>query len=278
MTDHTRALTLVLGGTGKTGRRVVQRLTAQGEPVRIGSRSGGVPFDWENPATWAPALTGVNAAYVSYYPDLAAPGAAEAIGSFAEMAVNSGTRRLVMLSGRGEDEAVACEKALAYSGADWTVLRCSWFDQNFSEGYLLEPVMSGHVFLPAGPAGEPFLDADDIADVAAAVLTQAGHTGQVYELTGPRLLTFADAVAEIAAATGRPIGYTAIPAADYAEALAAEGVPAEVIELLTYLFTTVLDGRNAQLGDGIRQVLGRPARDFADYARDAAGTGIWNQQ
>jgi uncharacterized protein YbjT (DUF2867 family) len=278
MTDHTRALTLVLGGTGKTGRRVVQRLTAQGEPVRIGSRSGGVPFDWENPATWAPALTGVNAAYVSYYPDLAAPGAAEAIGSFAEMAVNSGTRRLVMLSGRGEDEAVACEKALAYSGADWTVLRCSWFDQNFSEGYLLEPVMSGHVFLPAGPAGEPFLDADDIADVAAAVLTQAGHTGQVYELTGPRLLTFADAVAEIAAAAGRPIGYTAVPAADYAEALAAEGVPAEVIELLTYLFTTVLDGRNAQLGDGIRQVLGRPARDFADYARDAAGTGIWNQQ
>jgi uncharacterized protein YbjT (DUF2867 family) len=278
MTDHTRALTLVLGGTGKTGRRVVQRLTAQGEPVRIGSRSGGVPFDWENPATWAPALTGVNAAYVSYYPDLAAPGAAEAIGSFAEMAVNSGTRRLVMLSGRGEDEAVACEKALAGSGADWTVLRCSWFDQNFSEGYLLEPVISGHVFLPAGPAGEPFLDADDIADVAAAVLTQAGHTGQVYELTGPRLLTFADAVTEIAAATGRPIGYTAVPAADYAEALAAESVPAEVIELLTYLFTTVLDGRNAQLGDGIRQVLGRPARDFADYARDAAGTGIWNQQ
>lgn len=278
MTDDTRALTLVLGGTGKTGRRVVQRLTAQGEPVRIGSRSGGVPFDWENPATWAPALTGVKAAYVSYYPDLAAPGATEAIGSFAEMAVNSGTRRLVMLSGRGEDEAVACEKALADSGADWTVLRCSWFDQNFSEGYLLEPVMSGHVFLPAGPAGEPFLDADDIADVAAAVLTQAGHTGQVYELTGPRLLTFADAVAEIAAATGRPIGYTAVPAADYAEALAAEGVPAEVIELLTYLFTTVLDGRNAQLGDGIRQVLGRPARDFADYARDAAGTGIWNQQ
>jgi uncharacterized protein YbjT (DUF2867 family) len=278
MTDHTRALTLVLGGTGKTGRRVVQRLTAQGKPVRIGSRSGGVPFDWEDPATWAPALTGVKAAYVSYYPDLAAPGASAAIGSFAEIAVNSGTRRLAMLSGRGEDEAVACEKALAGSGADWTVLRCSWFNQNLSEGYLLEPVMSGHVFLPAGPVGEPFLDADDIADVAAAVLTQAGHTGQVYELTGPRLLTFADAVAEIAAATGRPIGYTAVPAADYAEALAAEGVPAEVIELLTYLFTTVLDGRNAQLGDGIRQVLGRPARDFADYARDAAGTGIWNQQ
>jgi uncharacterized protein YbjT (DUF2867 family) len=278
MTDHTRALTLVLGGTGKTGRRVVQRLTAQGEPVRIGSRSGGLPFDWEDPATWAPVLTGVKAAYVSYYPDLAAPGAREVIGSFAETAVNSGTRRLVMLSGRGEDEAVACEKALAGSGADWTVLRCSWFAQNFSEGYLLEPVVSGHVFLPAAEVGEPFVDADDIADVAAAVLTQAGHAGQVYELTGPRLLTFAGAVAEIAAIAGRRIGYTAVPADDYAEALAAEGVPAEVIELLTYLFATVLDGRNACLGDGIQQVLGRRARDFADYARDAAATGIWNQQ
>ena len=278
MTDHARALTLVLGGTGKTGRRVVQRLTAQGEPVRIGSRSGGVPFDWEDPATWAPALTGVKAAYVSYYPDLAASGAAGAIGSFADIAVSSGTRRLVLLSGRGEDEAVACEKALAESGADWTVLRCSWFSQNFSESYLLEPVRSGHVFLPTAEVGEPFLDADDFADVAAAALTQAGHTGQVYELTGPRLLTFADAVAQIAAATGRPIGYTAVPAAGYAEALAAQGVPAEVIELLTSLFTTVLDGRNAHLGDGVQQVLGRPPRDFADFARDAAATGIWNHK
>ena len=107
---------------------------------------------------------------------------------------------------------------------------------------------------------------------------RSGIRGQTYELTGPRLLTFADAVAEIAAATGRTIGYAPVPAADYAEALAAEGVPAEVIELLTYLFTTVLDGRNAHLGDGVQQVLGLPARDFADYARDAAATGIWNQE
>ncbi|HEU5155804.1 MAG TPA: NAD(P)H-binding protein [Streptosporangiaceae bacterium] len=273
----TEALTLVIGGTGKTGRRVVQRLTALDRPVRIGSRSGGVPFDWADPATWEPALDNVAAAYVSYYPDLAAPGAPEAIGSFTEAALKAGTRRLVLLSGRGEEEAQASEQVLAASGADWTVLRCSWFNQNFSESHLLDPIAAGHLVLPAGPVGEPFVDADDIADVATAVLTQDGHIGRLYELTGPRLLTFAEAVATIAAATGRAIDYTQVSGAEFAASLTAEGVPGDEVELLTYLFTTVLDGRNASLCDGVQQVLGRPPRDFADYARAAAATGIWNE-
>jgi uncharacterized protein YbjT (DUF2867 family) len=273
MTDQ---LTLVIGGTGKTGRRLVQRLTAQDRPVRIGSRSGGVPFDWEDPATWAPALENVAAAYVSYHPDLAAPGAPAAIGAFAETALKAGTRRLVLLSGRGEEEAQASEQALAASGADWTVLRCSWFNQNFSESHLLDPIVAGHLYLPAGDVKEPFVDADDIADAAAAVLTQDGHIGRVYELTGPRLLSFADAVAAIAAATGRSIGYTRIPVADFAASLVGEGVPGTEVELLSYLFSSVLDGRNEYLCNGVQQVLGRPARDFADYARATAATGIWN--
>ncbi|WP_433239503.1 NmrA family transcriptional regulator [Streptosporangium sp. CA-135522] len=272
--EHTP--TLVLGGTGKTGARVVQRLTERGLPVRIGSRSGGLPFDWDDRTTWAPVLQGVRAVYVSYYPDLAVPGAPEAIGSFAELAVAQGVRRLVLLSGRGEEEARACEQALRDAGAEWTILRCSWFSQNFSESYLLEPVQSGEVVLPAGEVAEPFVDADDIADVAAAALTEDGHAGQVYELTGPRLLTFADAVAAIADATGRDIGFTRVATADYAAALVAEQVPPAVIDLLTYLFDTVLDGRNAHLGDGVQRALGRPPRDFADYARDTAATGIWN--
>jgi uncharacterized protein YbjT (DUF2867 family) len=276
MTENT--LTLVLGGTGKTGRRVARRLTGRDEPVRIGSRAGGVPFDWEDQATWAPALRGVTAAYVSYYPDLAAPGAPERIGAFAALAVSAGVRRLVLLSGRGEEEARAGEKELQASGADWTVLRCSWFAQNFSEDYLLDPVLAGQVVLPVGDVGEPFIDAEDIADVAVAALTGEGHASRTYELTGPRLLTFAGAVSEIAAATGRPIGYAQVSAADYAAALQEHGVPLEVVELLTYLFTTVLDGRNAVLGDGVQRVLGRPARDFTEYARDAAKAGAWNRK
>ncbi|HEY8479628.1 MAG TPA: NAD(P)H-binding protein [Spirillospora sp.] len=273
MTDQ---MTLVTGGTGKTGRRVVERLTARNRPVRVGSRSGGVPFDWADPDTWEPALDGVTAAYLAYYPDLAAPGAPEAIGAFTEVALRSGTRRLVLLSGRGEDRAQAAEKVLADSGADWTVLRCSWFCQNFSEGHLREPLVHGELALPAGDVGEPFVDADDIADVAAAVLTEDGHTGQVYELTGPRLLTFAEAVAAIADAAGRPLAYRRITAEEFTAGLTAEGLPADLADLLTYLFTTVLDGRNAHVCDGVRRVLGRPPRDFADFARDAAASGAWD--
>jgi len=274
-TTDTDKPTLVLGGTGKTGRRVVERLTREHRPVRIGSRNGGVPFDWEDPGTWAPALDGVGAAYVSYFPDLAAPGAPEAIGAFADLAVARDVRRLVLLSGRGEEEAQASEKMLAESGADWTVVRASWFAQNFSEGYLLDPILGGEVALPAGDVREPFVDTDDIADVAAAALTQDGHVGEVYEVTGPRLLTFAEAIGIIAEASGRPLTYTRIPVEDFAAGLAAEQVPADIVELLMYLFTNVLDGRNESLADGVERALGRPARDFADYARYAAATGIW---
>jgi len=274
-TDITK-LTLVLGGTGKTGRRVARRLRARGIPVRVGSRSGQPPFDWGNRVTWAPALRDVNSAYVSYYPDIAAPGAVDTVGAFARLAVGRGVRRLVLLSGRGEAEAERAEQAVRDSGADLTILRSTWFSQNFSEDYLLEPVLSGELALPAGDTPEPFVDADDIADVAVAALTQDGHAGQIYELTGPRLLTLAEAAAEISKAAGREIRYVPVSAEEYAATAARQGVPGEVIELLTYLFGEVLDGRNAHLADGVRRALGREPRDFTDYARDAAAIGVWD--
>ncbi|MEU4643728.1 NAD(P)H-binding protein [Micromonospora sp. NPDC023814] len=267
--------TLVLGGTGKTGRRIVDRLTARRVPVRVGSRSGAPRFDWSDRATWSAVLTDVDAVYLSYAPDLAVPGAIDDIRAFTDLAVSTGVQRLVLLSGRGEDEAQSCEKLVQDAGVDWTIIRASWFNQNFSENYLLEPVLAGEVILPAAEVAEPFVDADDIADVAVAALTEAGHTGQVYEVTGPRLLTFADAVAEIAAATGRPIRFAPTSAADYATALTDHGVPTDAVTLLTYLFTTVLDGRNAHLADGVQRALGRPPRDFTDYCRDVAATGGW---
>jgi uncharacterized protein YbjT (DUF2867 family) len=268
--------TLVLGGTGKTGRRIVERLTRRNVAVRIGSRSSRVPFEWDEPATWGPVLQEVEAAYIAYAPDVGAPGAADAIEAFVDAALAANVRRLVLVSGRGEDGAQACEHVLMRSAAAWTILRSSWFSQNFSESYLLDPILTGALALPAGDVGEPFTDVDDIADVATAVLTDDRHVGEVYELTGPRLLTFADAVATIAEATGRGIEYHQVPSEDFAEFLLAEGVPAEDADFLVYLFDTVLDGRNAYVTDGVQRVLGRPPRDFVDYARAAAATGIWN--
>jgi uncharacterized protein YbjT (DUF2867 family) len=268
---------LVIGGTGKTGRRVAARLAKQGQPPRIGSRTGAPPFDWHDDSTWPSAVTGVEAAYVSYYPDLAFPGAAEAIASFAKTAVAGGVRQIVLLSGRGEPEAVPSEDAVRNSGAEWTVVRASWFMQNFSEHFLLGPVLDGVIAMPAGAAAEPFVDADDVADVAVAALTEdeAGHAGQTYELTGPRLLTFADAADELTRATGRRISYLPVTPEEYAQEAVAAGVPAEEAEPLAELFARVLDGHNAHLTGDVERVLGRAPRDFADYVRVAAATGVW---
>ncbi|WP_189237355.1 NAD(P)H-binding protein [Planomonospora parontospora] len=267
--------TLVTGGTGKTGRRVAAGLRARGLPVRIGSRSGNPPFDWNDPGTWEPALRDAGSVYLSYQPDLVAPGAVEAVGALAGRAVAAGARRLVLLSGRGEEEAERAEEAVRDSGAEWTVVRASWFCQNFDEGHLLEPVLGGAIALPAGDVAEPFADAGDIADVAVAALTEPGHAGRVYEVTGPRLLTFADAAEEIAEASGREVRYVPVSVDGYASMLVEYGVPAGEAEMLAAMFGKVLDGRNAHLGDGVRRALGRDPRDFTDYAEAAAATGVW---
>jgi len=276
-----KKMTLVLGGTGKTGRRVAARLEARGLPVRVGSRSGEPPFDWENPDTWASALEGVGSAYVSYYPDLAIPGAPAAVRAFAELAVQNGVRRLVLLSGRGEEEAQSAEQAFQEvgeeAGVEWTILRCAWFMQNFDENYLLEPILSGEVALPSGNVPEPFVDAGDIADVAVAALTEDGHAGHVYELTGPRLLTMEEAVGEIAKATGREIRFVPVTLEEYESVLAEADVPPEFLSFLSCLLGAILDGRNASLTDGVRRALDREPIDFADYARHAAATGVWSE-
>ncbi|TDD35435.1 NAD(P)H-binding protein [Saccharopolyspora elongata] len=276
MTNKAQKTALVLGGTGRTGRRVAAGLAAKGIPVRIGSRSATPRFDWEDRSTWEPVLSDVESAYVSFQPDLAIPGAAEAVGSFAELAVRNGVRRLVLLSGRGEVGSQRAEQAVQESGAEWTVVRASWFHQNFSEDFLVESVRAGEVVLPVDGVAEPFVDAEDIAEVAVAVLTEDGHAGKVYEVTGPRLITFAEAIGEIAAATGREIEYLPVTVEQFSAGMVEQGVPAEVVAMLGHLFTEVLDGRNAHLADGVRRALGREPRDFRDYAKRTAPTGVWS--
>jgi uncharacterized protein YbjT (DUF2867 family) len=275
-TNPTQGPVLVVGGTGKTGRRVAERLEARGIPVRIGSRSGQPPFDWDAPDTWGPALDGVRAAYVTYYPDLAFPGVPEKMEAFGRVAKAQGVEHLVVLSGRGEAGALASERALQFAGVDTTIVRSTWFSQNFSEHFLLEPVLAGVIALPAGDVAEPFVDVDDLADVAVAALTEDGHAGQVYELTGPRLLTFHDIALELSKVTGRAIQYVPVTAEQYAAMAIEHGVPADEVEGLTALFAEVLDGRNAHLADGVQRAIGRAPKDFSDYAREAAASGVWD--
>jgi uncharacterized protein YbjT (DUF2867 family) len=249
----------VAGGTGKTGGRVVARLRERGVECRIGSRATG--FDWADPAGWGDAIRDSTAAYVAYAPDLAVPASAGHLAEFGRVAAARGLRRIVLLSGRGEKEARDAEEALAASVPERTVLRASWMNQNFSEGAFAPMVADGMVVAPVGEVGEPFVDCDDIADAAVETLLTAGHTGRVYELTGPRLLTFRQATAEIAAATGRSIGYARVSLDEYTAAL-----PPDVAALVRYLFETLFDGRNASVASGVREILGRPPRDFGSFA------------
>jgi len=268
-------ITLVLGGTGKTGRRVAERLKARGILTRITSRSTTPSFDWNDRSTWEVALGGVTSVYISYAPDLAIPGATERIQSFVKKAVVQGVQRLVLLSGRGEEEAQCCERIVQDAGVEWTVVRASWFNQNFSEGEFLGMVRDGAITLPAGNFPEPFVDVNDIADVVIAALTEDGHNGEIYEVTGPRMLTFTDVAKEISRAAGREVQFIQISKEDFAGAIKESGVPKEISWLLNYLFDTVLDGRNSYVCDGVQRALGREPIDFTDYAHRIAATGIW---
>jgi len=264
---------LVLGGAGRTGHRVLDRLHARDLPTRAVSRRTG--FDWDDPTTWPAALDGASAAYVCFTPDLAFPGVPEKMRALGELGAATGIERFVLLSGRGEEGARRAEEALRAGGVPTAVLRCSWFQQNFSEHFLLGPVRRGVLRLPAGDVAEAFVDLDDVADVAVAALVADGPMTATLELTGPELLTFADTVAVLGAATGRDLRFETVAAAEFVADVAADGVPAEEAVPLAELFAEVLDGRNASLSDDVERVLGRRPSSFAAYVARTAAAGTW---
>jgi uncharacterized protein YbjT (DUF2867 family) len=267
---------LVIGKNGKTGSRVNERLQALGYATRPVSRSTNPSFDWEKLETWRAAIEGTTAAYVTYQPDLAVPDAEPAIREFVRIAPEVGLKHIVLLSGRGEEGAQRAEETLRSSGISWNIVRASWFFQNFSESFMLEGILAGELVLPAGDTVEPFVDADDIADVAVAALTEPGHRNKVFEVTGPHALTFAQCIREISEALGRPVKYTSIPVDAYISALREQGVPEDMQWLLRELFTVVFDGRNSNVMPGVEEALGRPATDFKTYVQKTADSGVWD--
>lgn len=266
---------LVIGGSGKTGRRVVERLQALGHEVRSASRSSSPGFDWHDDGNWIEVLTGVKALYVTYHPDLSVPGASDHIRALLAAAEAQGVERIVLLSGRGEEEAQLCERLVLHSRIPATVVRCGWFNQNFSESFFRDMLMGGTLAVPNAHVGEGYVDADDIADVVTAALTEEGHEGQIYQLTGPELLTFRDIAAIFHEVTGRDLNVVDVSREEFVEGLEASGLPEGMVQLVDYLFSEVLDGRNSSLGDGVQRALGRPPRDFRSFLQKAHLSGAF---
>ncbi len=269
---------LVLGGKGKTGSRVVERLTKLGYEPRIGSRSENPSFDWNTPETWEAVVDGMDLIYITFQPDLAVPGALEAIETFTKLAKRKNVKKLVLLSGKGEREAELCEQVVIHSGIDYIIVRASWFNQNFSESFFLDPILEGTLALPKNEALVPYVDANDIADVVVKALLDNIHNGEIYELTGPRVLTFKQVAQEISKATQRDIKFDSITLDQYTAVMKEQQVPDDFIWLINYLFTEVLIEQNSVVTNDIEKVLGRPPIDFSEYAKEMAATGIWNSK
>lgn len=274
---------LVLGGTGKTGRRVVEQLGARNLPVRVASRSSRQTFDWYDERTWSAAVAGIDTAYLA--PPVGPTGLAKA-GEFIKQAAAEGLRRVVLLSSRGVgspgrefavyESSLELEHAVKDSGTDWTIVQPSWFAQNFSEDFLYDGVLAGEIRVSAGAGAEAFIDVDDIAEVVTAALIDERHTGQTYALSGPRTLTLAQAAAEIAAASGRPVEYVDLEPDRHVAELVEYGVPVEDAKAVRDLFAVIRNHRSEYVSEGVQQVLGRAPRDFGDWARATARTGVWS--
>nr|WP_319267247.1 NmrA family NAD(P)-binding protein [uncultured Draconibacterium sp.] len=270
---------LVIGGTGKTGSRVAKNLSQLGNDVRIAGRKTKPAFDWENPDTFDAALKDMDRAYIVYYPDLAVPGARDAIRTLTDKALKAGLDKVVLLSGKGEKEAEACEQIVADSGLNYTIVRASWFNQNFSEGAFLEFILDGAVALPMPDAEIPFVDADDIAEVVAKVLLDDSFNGETITATGPRKLTYREAVETMAAEIGREIHYQPISIQEFKDGMKAAGLPDSYVWLFSYLFEEVLGNPdNQEVSHDVQKVLGREATDFKDYVTKTLTTGVWNQE
>ncbi|MEQ8927392.1 MAG: NmrA family NAD(P)-binding protein [Fulvivirga sp.] len=270
---------LVIGGTGKTGSRVVENLTKLGHDVTIGSRNGSPAFDWDDPNTYGPALKGMDRAYIVYYPDLAVPGARTAIEQLTTAALKEGLEKVVLLSGKGETEAEACEEIVAHSGLNYTLVRASWFNQNFSEGAFRNFILAGQVALPMPDAEIPFVDANDIADVVTKVLLDDAYNGQTITVTGPRKMTFKEVVEAMSKAVGREIHYQPISIKEFKAGMKAAGLPDSYVWLFGYLFKEVLGNPdNQEVSDDVEKVLGRKAIDFNEFAEKTAASGIWNEE
>jgi uncharacterized protein YbjT (DUF2867 family) len=275
-----RSTVLVTGATGKTGRRLIPLLLERGVTVRaagrtpVPERDGVEPvhFDWLDESTYRTALDGVDAVYAISDPSNWSNPSFEA---FLERATGR-SRRVVLLSSFGVDRAPADDPMrrleLLVEGSG-TVLRPTMFMQDFSENHWSDQVTSirerGEITLPNVQAAVSYISTADIAAVAAAALTEHGHEGKGYTLTGPEALTPAQVAEHIAAAAGRPVRPVEVSREGIRAGLLAYGYPTESVEYISPGYAAAF-GVMEVVTDDVTKVTGRPATTFAEFTKDAA--------
>jgi ergot alkaloid biosynthesis protein len=274
------SLILVTGGTGKTGRRLVSELRGKGVECRVASRGATVaegerPFDWTLPESWDGALEGVSTAY------LVAPSAvgepAPVMIDFLRRAQKRGVSRFVLLSAAplpaGGPAMGQVHLWLKENAAEWTVLRPSWFMQNFSEGQHLASIQDEDGIYSATEDGRvPFVSADDIATAAMAVLTSEDPFNSDFILTGDRPLSYDEVAERIGMAVGRRISHRRLSSDELAARYRLLGLPPVYAEKLAAMDRAIAEGAEDRTTDSVKFLLGRPPISFDDFVEASAAS------
>ncbi|MCB0164604.1 MAG: SDR family oxidoreductase [Anaerolineae bacterium] len=272
---------LVLGATGNVGSSLVEFLVKKGKQVKAATRHPAdypstdnvepVSLDFERPETYAPALVGVDRVFaLTKTADVQAD---KTLTPLIDQAKAAGVTQIVLMTALGVDQAPEdvpirrLELHLINSGIDYTILRPNWFMQNFNPGFLLPMIQQGGTFyLAADDAKTSFIDTRDIAAVAAVVLTEEGHAGKEYALTGGEAFTYSEAAAILSEAANREINYVAIDDGAFREALASAGWRPEQVGFFADLFYIVRQGWVASVSPAVAEILEREPISLQQYA------------
>jgi uncharacterized protein YbjT (DUF2867 family) len=275
---------LIIGGTGTTASRLVQKLAQRDLSVHTAARhNADVHFDWTDPTTYGSALDGADRLYLMT-PVLDKSQLANLVGIFLDQTAAAGVQHVTLLSAYGMEAAPpevgprAIElDLLSRNQFTHSIVRPAWFMQNFSEGHLVP--RDGFITVPTGDGTEAFVDVEDIAAVAAATLADpAAHAGAAYAPTGPEAMTVADAAHIIATATGLPIKHADIDRQAWIDANIAAGLPADYSGMLAMLTESIATGHGSQPNNDVERVTGTPATTFTDFARCTASQWVGAHQ
>lgn len=273
---------LLTGGTGKTGRRTARRLAANGHDVLLASRGGGaaeglpgIRFDWGDPHTFDAALAEREAVYLLAPSDV--PTSLAAMQPLIDRALAKGIRRFVLLSAsslpKGGPMMGAVHAYLEDNVPEWTVLRPTWFMQNFSEQQHQPTIRDeGVIYSATGDGRVPFIDAEDIAAVAAEALTRRVAFNRDLILTGPQPLSYGDVAETIGATIGRPVRHANLTEAELARRFEAAGMEASYAAILAAMDTAIAGGSEDRLSPDVETATGKVPGAFANFAhrvRDA---------